>query len=273
MSVTPPLQSAGVPHCGGPRHGGHRVAHSSRPVRPELTENRITVRPCQTLADGMTALGEEAGYDLARALVGLEGDADLGVDDVVEDAAPGIAATPAAIPRAAATSPSTRSAHPLAPARRAPPRSGRRGPGGRSPGPPRSGSAVGVQQVAGMHSHRRLHGAGVGDDRDAAVVGRVEGLVRVGRPGVGAGQTVGQRGGAGRPPPRARTRRRRAPRRRRRGRPDRGPQGVEGTGVDVARLQADDRRAAVPAAPRRRASGSSRPWSSTATRSGAPSPR
>ena len=76
-----------------------------------------------------------------------------------------------------------------------------------------------VDQVVAVHAHRRTQGGAVADDREAAVVGDVEGLVRVGRPGVGGVAArdevaAGRRGGRRR----ARRPRRRAPRRRRRGR-------------------------------------------------------
>ena len=49
------------------------------------------------------------------------------------------------------------------------------------------------EQVAGVQAHRPVDGVGVGHDRDAAVVGRVQRLVRVRRPRVGAGHARGER--------------------------------------------------------------------------------
>ena len=104
--------------------------------------------------------------------------------------------------------------------RAAPPTPGTRGRGGRARGPCRAGRPVGV---AGSGSRRacpsRPQRRRVAHDRDAAVVGDVERLVRVGRPRVGARHPGRQVAVAGRWRRRtARTRRRRAPRRRARAR-------------------------------------------------------
>ena len=106
--------------------------------------------------------------------------------------------------------------------------------------------------------------AGSRDEGEAAVVRDVEPLVRVGRPRVGALDAGDQvRGARARRRPTARRRRRRAPRRRAVGDVAIGVERIEGAGVDVARLRADDRRAARSAASAlRSASGRIAPWSS-----------
>ncbi len=94
-----------------------------------------------------------------------------------------------------------------------------------------------------MHPQRGQHRHRVGDDRDPAVVGDVEGLVCVGCPGIGIGQPrdeVTQRGGRG--GPQAEGAIDVHPRTMPAGNMDRLRERIEGTRVDVASLQADDQR-------------------------------
>ena len=125
-----------------------------------------------------------------------------------------------------------------------------------------------------MHGHRRRECVAVAHDREPAVVGDVERLVGVGRPRVGVRQPAHVVG-----PPR------------RHGRPQ--PEGavhvhpgavlvgdrdavherVEVAGVDVAGLQTTIVGPSSCASADARASGRIRPWASTGTTSGAPSPR
>ncbi len=65
-----------------------------------------------------------------------------------------------------------------------------------------------------MHGHGRRERVGVADDREAAVVGDVERLVRVGRPRVRVGHPTHRLRPSAGAPPTTRTPRRRAPRRR-----------------------------------------------------------
>ncbi len=105
-------------------------------------------------------------------------------------------------------------------------------------------------QVLPVHPHGGAQRGTVPDDRDSAVVGDVEGLVRVGGPRIGcliAGDEV----------PGPRGRRREQAERAVDMHPgavpasglDRGTEGVERTGMDVARLQDHDRRAGAAGRP------------------------
>ena len=132
-----------------------------------------------------------------------------------------------------------------------------------------------VDQVVAVHAHRRPERGPVPDDGEPAVVGDVEGLVGVGGPRVGLLDARDQ-----------------VPTGARRGREqaegavdvhpcvvlvgerDRLGEGVEGARVDVARLEHDEVGRPSPASrAAARAAGSIRPSPSTATGSGAPSPR
>ena len=101
------------------------------------------------------------------------------------------------------------------------------------------------RKIGGGGPHRRPQGAAVADQGDAAVVGRVQPLMGVGRPGVGLAHTGYLPGGGGRgrrPEPE------RAvhvdPRAVLAGPGDQRHERVAGAAVDVARLQAHQRRAA-----------------------------
>ena len=82
------------------------------------------------------------------------------------------------------------------------------------------GDGLDGRQIRRVRAERRRHRRLVANDREAAVVRDVEGLVRVGRPRVRVGEPGGRDARASEsPPPRGRRRRRRAPMRRPRGRP------------------------------------------------------
>ena len=177
--------------------------------------------------------------------------------------APSIAAIPSAIARALAARPSTRSATPVRPSDRSAahtgtPRARRDSSGTRSIGSPAPWNAAKYSACMPKAAPQRL---GARDDREAAVVRHVEGLVGVGRPRVRPlVARPADPAAAGRPPPTARTRRRRAPRRRARG-PPRWPRPSGRTrrsaGCRPAGTRSSDRRRRP--APRRAESTTSRP--------------
>ena len=147
-----------------------------------------TPPPDRPAHPGLALLQQAATTSRVRSS-SAEGDADLGEDHVVEhlgarDPSDPTRRTP---PRGRPSAPPGRR-HP--PAQRREHRPHRDGPG-----PPgqlghlleRVTGRV-LDQVVAVHPHRRPHRGRVADDRQPAVVGHVEGLVRVGRPRVGTGE-------------------------------------------------------------------------------------
>ena len=205
----------------GPRASGVRRRRWCSSCSPRSARSRgraSASRDIQVVPSSSSA----AATARVRVVV-AERETDLGEHHVVEHLAPrGSRQAPSANARRAA-----RAARPGR-RRHDRPEAAQRGPGREAASPARELGrpllrvARCLDQVVAVHRHRRASASGVADDGEPAVVGHVERLVRVGRPGVGVGEAATSVAAiAARRAPKARTRRRRAPRRRARGRPRR----------------------------------------------------
>ena len=143
------------------------------------------------------AVGDDPRRHRAGGGVVAEGQRDLGVVDVVEHLDAVQRRSCSASCRACSTSPRTWATTPSRP-------SDFSAAHDRHPAGPAGQFRHGLEgvrravrvldQVAGVQAHGRAQGPGVPDHRDPAVIGHVEGLVRVGAPRIGALQPGGQGG-------------------------------------------------------------------------------